>query len=106
VLSKAADLSRANGQYGDAEAWYRQALGGRIDALGADHHETIWSVNNLAVCINDQVGCLFARQEAFGWAWRCDLERLYVPSCQPNMLVDGSCPCSELLFQCRTETNT
>ncbi len=46
------------GQYGAAEPMYRQALELRGRVLGPEHPFTIDSINNLAICLNDQVRCM------------------------------------------------
>ena len=41
------------GKYEEAEPLYRRALAGREAALGAEHPDTLMSVNNLAVLLKD-----------------------------------------------------
>eukprot|EP00798_Chlamydomonas_sp_ICE-L_P020038 gene20038-26753_t len=54
ILDKGGGLCRAMGQYTEAEPMYQQALEGRKHVLGADHPDTIRSVELLAGCISDQ----------------------------------------------------
>ena len=48
------------GQLKDAEALYRRALEAHERTLGADHPDTLRSVNNLAICLKAS-----ALQESF-----------------------------------------
>ena len=54
VLDKACTLLVSNGQHGEAEPLRRQALEGMTRVLGADHPDTLGSLNNLANCIDAQ----------------------------------------------------
>eukprot|EP00798_Chlamydomonas_sp_ICE-L_P015437 gene15437-21524_t len=54
LLGKGGTLCRAIGQYKKAESMYQRALDARKCVSGADHPDTIDSINNLAVCIQEQ----------------------------------------------------
>ena len=53
-------LSFAQGAYGEAEPLYQRALAASEQVLGAEHPDTLGSVNNLAL--------LYASQERYGEA--------------------------------------
>ena len=59
------------GQLKDAEVLHRRALEARERTLGAEHPDTVGSVNNLARCLREMgqlkvEGCRSAVQESFG----------------------------------------
>jgi len=43
------DVYRRHGGYDKALEWYRRALAGREKALGADHPDTLVTVNQMAL---------------------------------------------------------
>jgi tetratricopeptide (TPR) repeat protein len=53
-VSNLASVLRDKGELFEAEGLYRRALDARERTLGADHADTLWSVNGLAQLLSDK----------------------------------------------------